>query len=57
MIWGNKNKYIGGWKKDSRKGFGVFVEVTGEKYYGEWARGKVRHIRFEMERLLDSLCL
>lgn len=41
MIWSDKNRYVGGWKKDARKGFGVFIEASGEKYYGEWTRGKV----------------
>jgi len=43
MIYSSKkgDRYIGGWKKDSRKGFGVFIEASGEKYYGDWTRGKV----------------
>lgn len=53
MIWADKNRYIGGWKKDARKGFGVFIEVSGEKYYGEWTRGKVSIILFA--RLMNSM--
>jgi hypothetical protein len=46
MTYPNKDKYIGGWKKDARKGFGIFVEATGEKFYGEWTRGKVFYLPY-----------
>lgn len=41
MVWKDETRYIGGWKKDRRKGFGVQIDKTGEKYYGEWQRDKV----------------
>ena len=41
MLYSDNTRYLGGWKKDKRKGFGVFIEKTHEKYYGEWIRGKV----------------
>lgn len=40
MYWSSHNKYIGRWKGDKRKGYGVFIEHNGPKYYGTWTRGK-----------------
>lgn len=44
MQWKDGSRYIGGWKKDKAKGFGIMIDKSGESYYGEWQRGKVRHI-------------
>ena len=40
MIWQDGTMYEGGWEEDKQHGIGVFTLLNGNKWEGEFMKGK-----------------